>query len=172
MAIDLPPRPRPEPPVASSARLGSAVEHPARLAALASARLVDQAPEPVFDRFARIAARLVDAPVAAVSLVTDDRQCFIGMCGVRQPWADARQMPLSHSLCQHVVANAAPRRRGRAHRSGTVREPAVIDLGVVAYAGFPIVGSEGHVLGSLCAIDDKPRSWITRISRRSPTSQR
>jgi GAF domain-containing protein len=169
MAIDLP---RPEPPVASSARLGSTVEHPGRLAAIASARLIDQAPEPAFDRFARIAARHVDAPVAAMSVVTDDRQCFIGMCGVKQPWADAGQTQLSHSLCQHVVANAAPLVVADARADPLLcSRLAVVDLEVVAYAGLPIVGSEGHVLGSLCAIDDKPRSWDPAHLEPSPTSR-
>ena len=35
---------------------------------------------------------------------------------------------------------------------------AVPELGVVAYAGMPLTDLEGRVLGSLCAIDDKPHS--------------
>lgn len=36
---------------------------------------------------------------------------------------------------------------------------AIRDLGVVAYAGVPVYGQEGQALGSLCAIDAKPRTW-------------
>src|SRR5688500_17111128 len=97
-----------KPPVASSARLTSAVQDGARLNALYTAGLLGGAPEPVFDRFARLAARVAEAPTALVSLVADDRQVFPGMCGLPQPWADARETPLTYSFCQHVVANAAP----------------------------------------------------------------
>lgn len=36
---------------------------------------------------------------------------------------------------------------------------AVSDLGVVAYVGVPIILSDEHALGSLCAIDTTPRVW-------------
>jgi GAF domain-containing protein len=35
---------------------------------------------------------------------------------------------------------------------------AIKDLGVIAYAGVP-VSTAGETLGSLCAIDSKPRTW-------------
>jgi GAF domain-containing protein len=36
---------------------------------------------------------------------------------------------------------------------------AVTDLNVLAYAGMPLTDGEGRVLGSLCAIDTRPRAW-------------
>ncbi|HEV7804898.1 MAG TPA: sensor domain-containing diguanylate cyclase [Solirubrobacteraceae bacterium] len=153
-------RTRPSPPVASSARLDAEVQRPTRLAALVAEGLLDGSPEPVFDRFARVAAQAAGTPVALVSLVTDARQCFVGMCGVKQPWADARETPLTHSFCQHVVANAAPLVVEDARLDPILcSNLAVIELDVVAYAGYPIVGPGGAVLGSLCAIDDRPRVW-------------
>ena len=160
MSIDLPSTVRAQPPVASSARLSAAVHNGERVAAIDAEGLLDGIPEPVFDRFARLAARVADAPTALVTVVTDQRQCFAGLSGLAQPWADARQTPLSHSFCQHVVANAAPLVVEDA-REDTVlcTSLAIVDLDVVGYAGFPIVGPTGHVLGSLCAIDSSPRVW-------------
>lgn len=152
--------PQAEPPVASSARLGAAVSAPARIEALRSHGLLDGAPEPVFDRFARLAARVAETPTALVTVVTDDHQHFAGLFGLAQPWADARQTPLSHSFCQHVVVNAAPLVVGDAREDPVLcSNLAIRDLDVIAYAGFPVVSPAGHVLGSLCAIDSGPRVW-------------
>ncbi len=160
MSTDLPSTVRARPPVASGARLSAAVHNGDRLAVLNAEGLLDGAPEPIFDRFARLAARVADAPTALVSVVTNDRQYFAGLCGLAQPWADARQTPLSHSFCQHVVANAAPLVVEDARLDAVLcANLAIVDLDVVAYAGFPIMSPTGHVLGSLCAIDSTPRVW-------------
>jgi diguanylate cyclase (GGDEF)-like protein len=160
MSIELPPSLRSEPPVVSSARLGAALHNAERLVALERAGLHGGAPEPIFDRFARLAARVADAPTALVSIVTDERQHFAGLCGIAQPWADARETPLSHSFCQHVVANGVPLVIEDAREDPVLcTNLAIADLGVIAYAGFPIVAPTGHVLGSLCAIDSTPRTW-------------
>lgn len=160
MSVDLPSGIRSELPVASSARLSSAVGDPARLRALDAEGLLEGAPEPIFDRFARLAAAVAESPTALFAVVTDDRQCFAGQCGLGQPWADARQTPLSHSFCQHVVANAAPLIIEDARLDSVLSSNlAIRDLGVVAYAGFPVFAPSGHVLGSLCAIDSSPHEW-------------
>ncbi|NJP33806.1 SpoIIE family protein phosphatase [Micromonospora thermarum] len=132
---------------------------PARLRALAETRL-DAAPDDAFDRFARLVADLLDVPVALVSLVDAERQFFPGEIGLPPPWADRRQTPLSHSFCQHVVDLETPMVLPDARLYPRVRDNlAVPDLGVVAYAGMPLTDLSGRVLGSLCAIDSKPRAW-------------
>jgi len=37
--------------------------------------------------------------------------------------------------------------------------PAVRELGVVAYAGIPLITSEGHALGTISVLDGKPHHW-------------
>ncbi|MEA2142614.1 MAG: hypothetical protein QOI64_1044 [Solirubrobacteraceae bacterium] len=160
MSSDLPASLRAEPPVVSSARLSAAVHNGERLQALDAGGLRAGAPVPIFDRFARLAARVAEAPTALVSVVTDERQYFAGLCGIAQPWADARETPLSHSFCQHVVANGAPLVIQDAREDPVLcSNLAIRDLDVIAYAGFPIFAPTGHVLGSLCAIDSTPRVW-------------
>ncbi|MFF2996934.1 GAF domain-containing SpoIIE family protein phosphatase [Streptomyces sp. NPDC057950] len=112
------------------------------------------------DRFARLAADLLGAPVALVSLVDADRQLLPGMIGLDDPWASARQTPLTHSLCRHVVGGGRPLVIRDARADTRTRESlAIPDLGVVGYAGVPLTDSDGYVLGSLCVIDTRPRVW-------------
>jgi GAF domain-containing protein len=137
----------------------AALADPHRLAALARTYL-GPAPDEALDRFARLVSTLLHVPVALVSLVTADRQVFPGAVGLPEPWASRRETPLSHSFCQHVVGEARPMVFPDARIYARVRDNrAIPDLGVVAYAGMPLTDLEGRVLGSLCAIDDKPRAW-------------
>jgi diguanylate cyclase (GGDEF)-like protein len=132
----------------------------ARLAALQDLAILDTGPEPEFDRFTRLAAELLGVPVTLISLVDRDRQFFKSQQGLPDPWAQARQTPLSHSFCQHVVAAKRPLVIEDARRSELVADNlAVRDLGALAYAGMPLVLDDGHAVGTLCAIDTTPRRW-------------
>lgn len=131
-----------------------------RLAALRRVALLDSPAEPAFDRLTRLAASIIDVPVALVSLVDVDRQFFKSSVGLPEPWDSLRETPLSHSFCQHVVATAQPLIITDARETPLVRDNlAVRDLNVIAYLGFPLTTSDGHTLGSFCVIDGKPRSW-------------
>lgn len=110
-------------------------------------------------------------PVALVSLVDYQRQFFAGQVGLAEPWAANRATPLSHSFCRVVVASAQPLvvEDARDHPAVTGNSVSV-DLGVVAYAGFPLADVHGRVLGLLCAIDHELRRWAKRTLRRCLTS--
>lgn len=121
---------------------------------------LDAAADPTFDRFASMVRTVLNVPVALVSLVSDDRQVFPGACGLGDPWAQARQTPLSHSFCRHVVETAEPLVVIDARNDPRVQgNLAITELGVVGYAGMPLTDADGLVLGSLCAIDTEPRRW-------------
>ncbi|MFE9896608.1 GAF domain-containing protein [Streptomyces sp. NPDC005529] len=108
----------------------------------------------------RLVATLVDVPVALVSLLERDRQVFPGMVGLQVPWGAARQTPLSYSLCRHVVSAGEPLVLTDARLDARGRDSlATSDLGVVGYAGMPLLDSDGLPLGSLCASDTRPRQW-------------
>jgi diguanylate cyclase (GGDEF)-like protein len=137
-----------------------AISDGARIAALRELGLLDTEPEPEFDRFTRLAVDLLGVPVALVSLVERDRQFFKSACGLSGEWAAARQTPLSHSFCQHVVARRQPLVIADARADPLVADNlAVRDLSVIAYAGLPLILSDGHAVGALCAIDTRPRAW-------------
>ena len=105
----------------------------------------------------------LETPGALVSLIEPHRQFLLSSYGLPAPWATLREKPLSHSLCQHLVWNAEPLVVDDAREHALLRDSRAIDeLGVVAYLGVPLVSSDGHVLGSLCVFDSKPRRWRER----------
>jgi GAF domain-containing protein len=116
--------------------------------------------DPDMERFAQRVRDQLHVPVSLVSLVEVDQQVFPGMCGLPAPWSERRATPLSHSFCQHVVESGEPLVIADARTDPLVRDNlAVSEIGVVAYAGMPLTDDDGHVLGSLCAIDSEVRHW-------------
>ncbi len=131
----------------------------ARLQSVARLRLGSWA-DPAFDRIAGIVERLVDVPIALVTVLTADRQHLPGQIGLPEPIAAAREMALTHSFSRHVIeagemivlpdVRADPRLRDNL----SIRE-----LGAIAFAGVPLTDSDGLVLGTLAVIDREPRVW-------------
>lgn len=140
--------------------LHSVLADPVRLKALTDTHLLDTPAETTFDRLTRLAARGVQAPVALVSLVTDQRQFFKSHVGLPEPVATTRETPLSHSFCQYTVASGIPLVVSDARMHPVLQDnPAIPDLDIIAYAGFPIQTPSGAIIGTLCAIDQTPREW-------------
>jgi len=137
-----------------------ALDNPERLAALRYLDLLDPAKDVAFDRLARLASHTLQVPVALVSFVSDHRQLLHGAAGVPESVASSRELPLSHSFCQHVVTSEAPLIIEDVRSHPLVRENlAISEFGVVAYAGIPLRTKDGQILGSFCAIDTQPRRW-------------
>ena len=131
-----------------------------RLAALDASALLDTPPAEAFDRLTRLVTRILNVPVALVTLVDRDRQFFKSCIGLPEPWMSGRETPLSHSFCQYTVMTREPLIITDARLHPELRDNlAIRDLGVIAYAGIPLMSSTGEVLGSFCAIDTKPREW-------------
>lgn len=139
-----------------------AVRDPRRLKAVRDARLLEQdARAESFDRLTRVAAGALNAPVALVSIVDEERQLLKGCVGVAEPWASSREMPLSHSYCQHALPSPDPLIVPDAREHPKLRDSrAIAELGAIAYAGVPLV-IDNYVLGTLCVIDHKRREWTT-----------
>ncbi len=145
----------------ASAGVADPITDPVRLQVLKATGLLDTAAAvPSLDRLTRLAARLVGAPVALVSLIDADRQVFVSAVGLDEQLAAERQTPLSQSWCRHVVTTNAPMIINDA-----VADPRVCDSlaggenTVRSYAGFPLLAPGEQVLGSFCVADTHPRQW-------------
>lgn len=131
-----------------------------RLQSLRSLCLLDTPPDCSFDRLTELAVTILNVPVALVSLIDADRQFLKSQIGLPDPWKTTRQTPLTHSFCQHVVVHSQPLIIENARNHPLVYDnPAIMDLNVIAYAGIPIITSDGHTIGSFCIIDHVPRHW-------------
>lgn len=125
-----------------------------RLAALHAYGVLDTPAEDDFDDIAALAAQLCRTPIAAVTLVDQERQWFKARVGLdicetaREDSFCARAM-LGDEVMQVPDARLDPRFRDN---------PLVVgEPGIVFYAGAPLVTSSGQILGSLCVIDREPR---------------
>jgi two-component system cell cycle sensor histidine kinase/response regulator CckA len=133
---------------------------PDRLAVLAESGLLDSAAEEGFDRVTRLVRRFLGVPVSMVSLIDRDCQVIKSAEGLGPALEAMRRAPLTHSICKHVVAGDGPLVVADARLHPLLREStAVAALGAVAYAGMPLRTRSGAVLGTLCAIDSRPRDW-------------
>ncbi|MBG0816698.1 ATP-binding protein [Planomonospora sp. ID82291] len=132
---------------------------PKRLRVLRATGLLDAPAVPVLDRVTRMATRLLDVPVAMVSLITGDRQVVISTAGVPDPQA-VRENPLARSLCRHVVADSAPLVIDDARGDGRWHDLVEHSGGrPAAYAGVPLSAPGEQVIGALCVIDATARAW-------------
>lgn len=137
----------------------AALGDPDRLSALERTRLLETGPEEAFDRLTRLAAAILDTPVAFVSLLDDRLQHFKSFAG-REGEPSPDPAPLDGSFCKFTVASKRPLVIEDARREPRVRDYPIVAAGVgIAYAGIPLVTSDGHAIGTFCVGDGKPRRW-------------
>lgn len=134
-----------------------------RLEELHGLKLLDTASELRFDRYTRLVADLFDFPIVLVTLIDRDRQWFKSSCGL-----DLRETSRDVSFCAHAInshgvmvvpdATEDPRFAGNPLVTGYPH--------IRFYAGAVVHGPTGQPLGTLCAIDRKPRTFDGEQCRR------
>ncbi|MFF3034758.1 PP2C family protein-serine/threonine phosphatase [Streptomyces rubiginosohelvolus] len=141
--------------------LPTALSDPARLAAVSATGLLDTGPEEVFEDLAALAARMTGSGRAFVTLVDEERSFWKSCVGVAATDLAQRQNPARESFCYFLVGLAgAPFIVDDAAADPRTREhPSVGPMSIGAWAGYPLMSPDGHVLGSFCVIDDTPRAW-------------
>ena len=145
---------------APDAPSADAVQDPDRLDALRRTALLDSPAEDAFDRLTRLAAKVADAKMAAMTLVDAERQFFKSAFGLPEPVATERETPVSLSFCQHVVRAGSTLVIPDARADERVKDSELIDrLHAESYVGIPLTTSAGHTLGAFCVMDDHARHW-------------
>lgn len=137
------------------------VQDPRRLRAVRRTALLDTPPDPALDRLAALAARLLGAPLAFVTLVDERRSFWKSAFGL--PSGAPRENAVQESFCQYVIARPGTLLIGDAANDPRTRtNPSVRGMGVAAWAGTTLRGPDGEALGSFCVVDDTPREWSDR----------
>jgi two-component sensor histidine kinase len=127
----------------------------ARLAAVRRYAVLDTPPDGAFDRIAGLAARLLETPIAIISIVDEDRIWFKsheGLDGVAE-------IPRDPGLCASAILHNGPWILNDASvEPVALANPLVAgEFGLRFYAGIPLRTQDGHGLGTLCVIDKAPR---------------
>ncbi len=125
-----------------------------RLRAVRRYEVLDTPPDETFDRITALTARVFRVPIAIISIVDSDRVWLISRYGM-----DLRQIPRSEALCASTIMGTAPWIVSDALRNPVTRShPWVVgSIGLRFYAAAVLTANDGYNLGTLCAIDTRPR---------------
>ncbi len=126
-----------------------------RLASLKRLNILDTPDEERFDRVTRLASRLFEVPIVAISLVDEDRQWFKSIHGLQ-----VKQTPRSVSFCGHTILGDGAMIVEDAQEDPRFADNPLVtgDPDIGFYAGHPLTTADGQKVGTLCLIDRRPRS--------------
>lgn len=117
--------------------------------------LLTEQSDPLYDSIVERVAEICQVPMASFSLVDIDRQWFKARVGL-----SACQTPRKGSFCDHAI-----RQDGLFMVENALEDPRFRDHPMVAggprlrfYAAQTIFGPNGHPVGTLCIMDQRPRS--------------
>jgi PAS domain S-box-containing protein len=126
-----------------------------RLQALRASALLDTPPEERFDRLTRLAKRIFGTRIALVSLVDTDRQWFKSRQGLEVP-----ETSRTLSFCGHAILGPEILEVRDASKDSRFSDNPLVtgEPRIRFYAGAPVRSADGYPLGTLCIIDDRPRT--------------
>lgn len=128
-----------------------------RLEALKKYDILDTPPDGTYDRIVKLIAKLLDVPIAIVSLVDNDRLWFKSAFGL-----DVQQLPqeAGKGLCSSaILSNDFYMVEDTSQDPRTCNNPLVTsEPRIRFYAAAPLTTSDNYNLGTVCVLDKRPRT--------------
>jgi diguanylate cyclase (GGDEF)-like protein len=140
--------------------LSNPTEEFERLKTLRGLHLDDEHLDRSLQQIVERVAEVYGTKACMVNLIMEDKQVFQAWAGDIPPEVtQAREMPRDQAICSYVVASHAPLVIEDTQASDEWRDQFMIKaFGVRFYAGVPLVAQNKHALGTLCLMDNEPRT--------------
>jgi sigma-B regulation protein RsbU (phosphoserine phosphatase) len=116
--------------------------------------ILDSPPDDAFDEITKLTARLLQVPIALVTIVDTDRIWFKSHHGLQ-----VKQVPRDPGLCASAILSDQPWIITDAATDPRARDNPLVsgEFGLRFYAGVPLRSPDGHAIGTLCIVDFVPR---------------
>jgi signal transduction histidine kinase/CheY-like chemotaxis protein len=139
------------------------IDEAARLKSLYDYDILDTEAEKTFDDITQLVAQICNMPISLISLVDSERQWFKSKIGLA-PQQTAKDIAFcTHAIHQKKVFEV----EDTLHDERFFDNPLVTSTpNIRFYAGTPLVSPDGHVIGTLCVIDNKPNK-LTQDQRQA-----
>ena len=127
-----------------------------RVKAVQRTGVLDTNSTELYEIYCFLAKEITGCPVSWTGVIDSERQFMLARDGF--PEDVPMEMPRNQTLCQFALEKTKPLLINDMTKDKRFMfHPAVQDFGVKFYAAFPIVTSDGYILGTLCVSDNKVR---------------
>ena len=125
-----------------------------RLRSLQGYNILDTLPEQAYDDITHLASQICGTPTALVSFVDEHRQWFKSARNF-----DHAETPRDTAFCAHAIVEEDLFVVPDTLDDARFADNALVRGGIAVrfYAGAPLVTPEGHAIGTLCVMDQRPR---------------
>lgn len=130
-----------------------------RIVALHRYQILHTPPESAFDEITKLAAQLLQAPIALIGLVDSHRIWFKSRYGL-----DLHEVKRTPGFCSTTILKAIPHVISDATLDSDIASHALVigDGQFRSYAGVPLTTLDGYNIGTLCVVDPTPRNFSLR----------
>jgi len=127
-----------------------------RMEVLREYNILDTPHEAVYDDIAHVAAGVCDTPLALITLVDGTRNWFKARVGVEE---ELTESPRDISFCGHAILRSDIFEVTDASFDERFHDNPLVAAAphIRFYAGAPLITPDGFKLGTICAIDIRPR---------------